>query len=574
MERWCTSISHDVPGVGKQMPKITRRKFLKDTAYIGLSGVIARQVGAGPLMLTRRRTTANTERGELIFQPQFVQEGKGPHLLDWAYASDENWDAFYSDITASNEGVKISNTAGIDRFGIDVRWNVEGFGYIYITANNGGDYYQLPDRGKKRVLNLNFELAKSRVMRNRRRLEYLHQGGWKPSREIRVLLDLSEEYLEDAEKATRLSVACSEPSQKSLGYAMRVSELMELEKARHDIVHYGYRPDFFIGCDARSFFQMDPEISTERFSSIFNYATITHYLISGYFQDFERVEGKKQFNLRTVLLHELLKRDITVEGRPLFWFYRTTTPDWLREKSYDDLLKYVETHAREVVKHYGNDMYAWEVVNEAHDWANELMLTPDQIVEVTRFACEVARDTSPDVHRLINNCCPFAEYVQLKKWGELPAKYPQRTPHQFMKDLVAADVDFTITGQQMYFPYRDLSDTILLLERLEEFGRPVQLTEVGASSGPTKDSIETGRLGLPKEPYAWHRQWDEELQAEWLEGVYTLAYSKPWIEAVNWYDFVDPYSWIKNGGLLRSPSGEKKASFHRLANLQERWRSL
>ena len=219
-------------------------------------------------------------------------------------------------------------------------------------------------------------------------------------------------------------------------------------------------------------------------------------------------------------------------------------------------------------------MYAWEIVNEAHDWANELQLKPEQIVEVTKFACDVARDTNPKVHRLINNCCPFAEYVQLKKWGELDAKYPQRTPIKFMKDLVDAKVDFTITGQQMYFPYRDLSDTILLIERLEQFGRPVQLTEVGASSGPTQESINTGRLGMPTEPYIWHGHWTEELQADWLEGLYTLAYSKPWIEAVNWYDFVDPFSWIKGGGLLHSPNGEKKLAYSRLLDLQKKWKTM
>ncbi|MCF7886649.1 MAG: hypothetical protein K9M80_09155, partial [Candidatus Marinimicrobia bacterium] len=178
------------------------------------------------------------------------------------------------------------------------------------------------------------------------------------------------------------------------------------------------------------------------------------------------------------------------------------------------------------------------------------------------------------VHRLINNCCPFAEYVQLHKWGKLDAKYTQRTPHQFMQDLVDADVDFTITGQQMYFPYRDLQDTILLIERYEEFGRPVQLTEVGTSSGPTKKSINSDRLKMPTEPYIWHRHWDEKLQADWVEGLYTLAYSKPWIEAVNWYDFVDPYSWIDNGGLLRNPEGERKAAYHRLMKLQENWKKL
>ncbi len=217
-------------------------------------------------------------------------------------------------------------------------------------------------------------------------------------------------------------------------------------------------------------------------------------------------------------------------------------------------------------------MYAWEIVNESHDRANETQLTPDQITNVTKLACEVAKDTNPKVGRLINNCCPFAEYVQLKKWGELDAKYPQRTPHQFMQDLVDNGVEFTITGQQMYFPYRDLADTIILIERLEKFGRPVQLTEVGASSGPSKTSIENGSLEISNEPYVWHRNWDQDLQADWMEGLYTMAHSKPWIEAVNWYDFVDPYSWIKNGGLIASPEGEKKAVYERLLKLKKEWK--
>ena len=56
--------------------------------------------------------------------------------------------------------------------------------------------------------------------------------------------------------------------------------------------------------------------------------------------------------------------------------------------------------------------------------------------------------------------------------------------------------------------------------------------------------------------------------------IYTLAYSKPYIKACNWFDFVDPFSYMENGGLLRSPEGEKKAAYHRLKNLQERFKNL
>ena len=274
------------------------------------------------------------------------------------------------------------------------------------------------------------------------------------------------------------------------------------------------------------------------------------------------------------LFRELRKRNVTVEGRPLWWSYKTTTPDWLRNKNYDGVLKYVEKHVREVVKHYGDGMYAWEVVNEFHDWANECRLTPDQIIEVTRLACDVARDTAPNVKRLINNCAPFAEYVQLGKMTELDAKYPQRTPYQFVKQLKEAGVHFDISGIQMYFPYRDLSDILLLIEKFESIGKPIQLTEVGASSGPSEDSIKSGKLTISNDPYPWHRPWDEELQADWMEGIYTLAYSRPQIEAVNWYDFVDPFSWIPNGGFLRSPKGEKRAVFDRLIKLKNEWSTL
>jgi GH35 family endo-1,4-beta-xylanase len=467
--------------------------------------------------------------------------------------------------------VKISDTEGHARFGINVRWNVEGFGYIFITADNAGDFYGLPSTDS-RTLNLNYELARSRVARNQRRAALHRKRGWIPSRETQTYVALSEALLADAHHAESDGPRCGELAQKSLFYAMWAGEMIELEAARREIAARGFRPGFFTGCDARGYFQMDVELFLERFTELFNYATITHYLVSGVFEDFEPEEGKTQFDLRDALFRQLRSRNIPVEGRPLWWSYKTTTPDWLRQKSYDQVRTYVERHVRKVVSHYGEGMYAWEVVNEFHDWANECRLNPDQIIEVTRLACDVARDTCPGVKRLINNCAPFAEYVQLKKMTELDAPYPQRTPFQFVKQLADAGVEFDITGIQMYFPYRDLADTIVLIEKFESIGKTIQLTEVGASSGPSEESIKSGKLTFTDEPYVWHRPWDEELQADWMEGLYTLAYSKPSIEAVNWYDFVDPYSWIPNGGFLRSPKGEKRAVVDRFLKLQAEWK--
>ena len=532
--------------------------------------------GQPPSPLTPRRTRRPTSTGKLVFRPHFVQRGAGLHLLDWAYASDEKWDAFRSDISASREGVAITDTHGVDRFGIDVRWNVEGFGYLFLTADNAGNHYRLPPEGETVELNLNLELARSRVARNERRRSAFESDGWNPAPDVRTFLDLSTELLHDAEKTGNSAEQTGELAQKALYHALWGSETMETAYADFLIERQGRRDDFFSGCDARAFYQMrTPELFMELFEQAFNYATITYvWSHDGVIGDFERTEGEYNFEFRDRIFERMRTKNIAVEGRPIVWFHTWVTPDWIKAKSFDGLKQYVEKHIRTTIGHYGDGMYAWEIVNEFHDWANEVQLPPDQVVELTKFACDVAKDVAPKVHRLINHCCPFAEYVQLGQWSGQEARYPQRTPWEFTRDLADAGVDFTVIGQQMYFPYRDLQDIIVLTERFREFGRPVQLSEVGCPGGPTERSVKLDSVGFPVEDYPWRRPWDERLQADWLESVYKLAYSRTWIEACNWFDFVDPHSYIDNGGLVRSPEGEAKEAYDRLVKLRNEWGSL
>ena len=80
-------------------------------------------------------------------------------------------------------------------------------------------------------------------------------------------------------------------------------------------------------------------------------------------------------------------------------------------------------------------------------------------------------------------------------------------------------------------------------------------------------------MDIVDEPYQWHRRWDEDLQADWLEQVYNLYYSKQNIKCINWYDFSDFRPFIKNGGLVTEDSSPKR-SFFRLQELLKSWGRL
>jgi endo-1,4-beta-xylanase len=492
------------------------------------------------------------------------------------YATDPMEDPLYkTQFGWSKDGISVSaNAMGSKRFAVNTRWYVEGFGNVWLGADNGGEYFSLAEVRRGTQLNLNCEFARSRVIRNRTvRRRYEKEGMWF-SAEVQHLVALSEELLEDAMKKLRQSGERGAASADvALRYALWAGEKIELEKARWDIERRKRTDEVFFGCETRQFIWAKSEDFQKRFVELFNYATITHYVWDSWYELFEPTEGVYNWGIKDDILRWLKQHNITPEGRPLFWFHPSVTPEWLKAKNIDELKRYVERHTHDLVSHYGDDVHHWEVMNEYHDWGNIHDHTPDQITEITRLALDKTKETNPNVVRLLNNCCPWAEYVARGRMARMDATRPVRSPRQFLRDLQDADVEYEVLGIQIYFPQRDLSDIVRLLERLAVFNKPIYITEIGASSNLQATSSTGAITEQTNEPYAWHRHWDEDLQADWLEQVYTIYYSKPYVKAINWYDMSDFRPFIANGGLVREDSSAKQ-SFHRLRGLLDTWGRL
>jgi GH35 family endo-1,4-beta-xylanase len=546
------------------MKQMSRRSFIKKSA-LG-TGLLA-----SSLFLPGVAALAQT-RGTLTFKHH-------PHPwmpeLTWAYAVDENSDPFRSPITASKEGIVIPPDFSAKRFSVTTRWFVEGMGYLMLNADNGGENYTLSDFSGNHRFNLNYEFAHSRIVRNRMVRKKYEKMGTNFSGEVNHLNDLSEELFDSALQTKNNPEQCAKWSDKALRYALWVGEKIELEHA-HSMIEEQMRIDtVYFGCETRQYIWVKSEEFTKRFPELFNFATLTHYVWDTWYEVFEPREGVYNWGVKDNIVNWLMENNIEIQGRPLFWFHPVVTPDWLKNKNFEQLKKYVEKHTYDLVTHYGEKVRQWSVVNEYHDWANIHGHTPEQITEITKLACDKTKETDPGITRIINNCCPWGDYVP---WGRMArqkteADRPLRTPYKYMKDLTEAAVDYEVLGIQIYFPRRDLSEIVRLLERFEKFNKPIYITEIGATSFGINRKNVPDPLKLSEEPYDWHRYWDEKLQADWLEQVYTLYYSRPSIKAINWYDFSDFRPFIVNGGLVREDCSPKR-SFHRLKNILAKWDRL
>lgn len=540
---------------------MNRRDFIKRGALVG--GALSLY----PLITSRKFLYAQTTN-DLIFKTF-------PHLwmppMDFVYASDEKEDPFRCPIEINKEGIRISKEAVHKRFAINTRWFVDGFGYVYLTADNAGEFYSISDG--KRNLNLNYEFARSRLYHLDHVMARYVKGGTVFSSEVRKLHQLAAELLESAKRSKSNNEKCAALADKALHYLLWAGEKMELEQANHQIMKRIPSEQVFFGCETRQYIWAKSEPFVQRFVEVFNFATITHYIWDSWYELFEPVEGKYNWGIKDNIVRWLLENNITIQGRPLFWFHPVVTPEWLKNKNFEQLKKYVEKHTTDLVSHYGDKVLQWEVVNEYHDWANIHNHTPEQITEIVRLACDQTRDVNPKVVRILNNCYPWGEYVARGRMARMDATRPLRTPRQFIEDLILAGVNFEVVGIQIYFPQRDHFQIVRLLERLEKFGKPIYITEIGASSNLFAPNPSGAQTGIARNPYDWHRFWDEELQADWLEQVYTLYYSRPSIKAINWYDFSDFRPFIVNGGLI-TESSEAKPSFYRLKNLLNNWNRL
>jgi len=458
-------------------------------------------------------------------------------------------------------------------FRICMPLTVPGFGQVFVYADDSGPGYTAHSLSRANPLVLNYTFARDRMATVRRVEADCKQLGVDISPETQQRIDAAQASLTRAEAAGADRKTQVRASMESLHDSLWAGEMLVMARARTAITRRLPRKGFLFGCNGFGLASGYPE-TLNQFVALFNYTTIPIY--EGWV---EPEKGHPDYSLFEAALNTLMGTTIVPKGHPGIWLEPENTPKWLQNISYDETKQYCLEHVRQAISRYRHRVHIWDVVNEAHVQPETDRgmrgFTREENVDLTVSALRTAHEADPTCFRIVNLTGTWADYYMGEhpagtQWQRRPAPW-QQSPYDYLSMLRDAEAGYEAIGLQYYHSGRDMLEWERDLESFNHFGKPIHITEMGFPCSiapfPGQEKYAFWGGGNGGEAMTWHNEFTETVQADWVESVYTIAYSKPWVEAISYWDL----NGKGHDGFVTT-EGKPRESYHRLKSLLAKWR--
>jgi hypothetical protein len=443
--------------------------------------------------------------------------------------------------------------------GVALLWAVGPTGTYHLETT------RLPPRIKPYILNV--ELARFRLMKIVQKQEDWNLFDFPKAdrfitkfKEAQALFADALARLDEPEEASKLA-------DQSLAIAVELSEqlaafhcelLINRRKAGSAFVRH------IFGC------RVDPTIQNAKYketiASSFDYAVLP--------MPWKQLQPEEQvFN--TAALDEwvelLSRRRMPIIAGPLVDLTEGQVPDWMYiwEHDFDTLRELAYEYVQKVLGRYRRAVSAWNVVAGLHTNA-VFTLSFEQVIELTRLLVSQVKTLIPNAKTLITVKYPFGEYHAKPRASVAPMLYAEMVAQAGI-NFEAFGLEIEMGAPEPGMFARDLFQLSCMLDKFSTLGRPVFLTGVSVPSrnNPDPGDRSEGKMN-PGAAGMWHRPWDPDLQAEWMEAIYRTALSKPFVESIAWGNLADMNNTVPGGGLLDDML-KPKPSFAKLQELRDQF---
>ncbi|MBN2211789.1 MAG: endo-1,4-beta-xylanase [Sedimentisphaerales bacterium] len=447
-------------------------------------------------------------------------------------------------------GVRSSDTA----IGLVTLWEVEGFGKILLQTT------RLPERGAP--YNLNVELARGKLLRISQKREEWGMADLNLSVEVHGQIDQALDQFVTALGMPDQPDQAGKYADEALSLAVPAGEAMALEHARMFLQRRGAtqgfgRHSFACSIDLR---RMNDPVYQQFIKDHFHFVTVpaTWKLI-------EPKEQEENYEQLDECIRWLSHNRIAVKVGPLLNFSPLSAPDWLFiwENDFEQVREMAYEFVTKTVQRYGEKVQAWDVVSGLNA-ENVFKFSFEQIIEMTRSAALAAKRASSRSLVLVEITEPWGGYYAFNHRTIPPLIYADMLCQSgVMLDGFGLRLRFGRGAAGM--PTRDLLEVAALLDRFAIFGKPIHLSGVQVPSVPDPRDNQ-GHIG---EAGYWHGGWTEVSQSEWLECLYQIGLSRPYIETITWQDLADTDDAVLQHGGLTCADLTPKPAFEKFYELKK-----
>jgi hypothetical protein len=283
-------------------------------------------------------------------------------------------------------------------------------------------------------------------------------------------------------------------------------------------------------------------------------------------------EGQFDTELIDNWAEALTRRRVPIIAGPLVNLDESELPDWMFiwEGDFDTVRELAYEHVQKLVSRYRKAVSLWNVAAGLSS-NKAFTLTFEQMIELTRLLVTQVKNVLPSARTLVTISQAFGEYAARNPSAVAPMLYAEMVAQAGINfDGFALELELGVPQPGMFM--RDLFQVSCLLDKFSTLGRPVFITAVGVPARPNPDPEDKSEgRNDPSAAGRWRRPWDPQLQAEWMEAVYHMALSKPFVESIAWADLADISHLLPAGGLLNDMF-QPKPSFEKLQQMRETFR--
>jgi hypothetical protein len=462
---------------------------------------------------------------------------------------------------AFRDGLLVVNRKDDQPVGVAVLWHMSENDTLHVETT------RLVPRDKP--YNLNVELARFRLMRIMQKQEdwNLFELG-KAAEKFTQRFDEAEDLFSEALGKLHEPVEAAALADRSLRMSVELSEqlstyhselLINRRRAANAFVKH------IFGCRVDSTVQN--EKYRETLAGNFDYAIVP--------MGWKQLQPQENVFVTDPVddwIETLSRKRLPAIAGPLIRLGADQVPDWMViwEHDFDMLRELAYEYVQKVVTRYRRGVAVWNVASGIAT-NSSFTLSFEQIIELTRLLVTQVKSILPNARTIVTINQPFGEYVSRGRGAVPPIQYAEFVTQAGINfDAFGLELEMGVPKPGMFV--RDLFQVSCLLDKYGALGRPVFLTAVGCPGRwlPDPSDESEGRLD-PSSAGQWRRPWDPELQAEWMEAVYQVALSKPFVESIAWSNLADLHQTMPGAGLLDDML-RPKPSFQKLLQLREKFR--